>query len=55
MGGVRAYHLSHRGCLATRAAEPDCDGIGDGADTVHRAKSNPHRRGRSDRAFRGPT
>ena len=28
MGGVRAHHLSHRDCFATRATKLDCDGIG---------------------------
>jgi hypothetical protein len=27
MGGARARYVSHRDRLATRAAEPDCDGI----------------------------
>src|SRR6266478_2517506 len=29
MGGARARYVSHRDRLATRAAEPDCDGIAD--------------------------
>jgi hypothetical protein len=28
MGCIRAPNLSHRDCLATRAAEPNCDGAG---------------------------
>jgi hypothetical protein len=30
MGGARARYVSHRDRLATRAAEPDCDGIARG-------------------------
>jgi hypothetical protein len=40
MGGVRAHNLSHRDRLATRATEPDCDGIA-WAAFIRRVRNGP--------------